>query len=225
MIAEWLNETFHVFDYALLELCHQLAEFGHPFMTHLMHAISFSGEYGAWMAVLGAILMLFPKTRKTGVAMLGAIVIGALFVKGFLKDYVARPRPYEVVGSDYYMWWSMLGLKLDTGFAFPSGHVETAIGSLMAMCIMLPDGKGKKYVPFTVIYVALMSICRAYMMEHYPSDIVAGLIIGVGCCYASIAITNWFFKLFEKYKENIFCDFVLNFELSWLKGGKPKKNK
>lgn len=220
MVADWLNETFHTFDYALLELCHKLAEVGHPVLTHVMHFISFSGEYGAWLIALGAILMLFPKTRKTGVAILGAIVIGALLVKGFIKGYVARPRPYEVPGSDYYLWWSMLELKLDTGFAFPSGHVETAIGGLMALCMTLPDGKGKKFVPFTIIYTTLMSVCRIYMMEHYPSDVVAGLIIGVGCAYASIAITSWFFNLFEKNKENWFCNLVLNFELSWLL---PKK--
>lgn len=217
MIADWLNETFRTFDYVLLELCHRLAEIGHPVVTNIMRLISFSGEYGAWLIALGVILLLFPKTRKTGVAILGAIVIGALFVKGFLKDYVARPRPYEEAGMVYYAWWSMLELKLDTGFSFPSGHVETAIGGLMALCMTLPDGKGKKFVPFTVIYTTLMCICRVYMMEHYPSDILAGLLIGAGCAYLSVAITNWFFRLFEKYKDNAFCNFVLNFELSWLK--------
>lgn len=220
MFVDWLNETFHTFDYALLELCHKLAEFGHPVLTDILHFISFSGEYAILLFLSGVILCMFPKTRKAGVSEIGSVLIGCIIGKGFLKRVVARPRPYEVVGSDYFEWWSMLGLRLDTDTSFPSGHVEVAIAGLLALCLMLPDGKGKKLVPFTTVYVSLMCLSRIYMMEHYPSDVVAGLLIGTACTLIGVPLTKWFFNLCEKNKDKAFCNFVINFELSWLKGKK-----
>lgn len=101
MFVDWLNETFHIFDYALLELCHKLAEFGHPVLTDILHFISFSGEYAILLFLSGVILCMFPQTRKAGVSEIGSVLIGCIIGKGFLKRVVARPRPYEVVGSDY----------------------------------------------------------------------------------------------------------------------------
>lgn len=58
------------------------------------------------------------------------------------------------------------------------------------------------------------------MMEHYPSDVVAGLLIGTACTLIGVPLTKWFFNLCEKNKDKAFCNFVINFELSWLKGKK-----
>lgn len=216
MVVEWLNETFHPFDYALLELCHELAEFGHPVLTDFLHFISFSGEYAILLFLTGLILCMFPQTRKIGVADIWSVLIGCIIGKGCIKRLIIRPRPYEVVGSDYYEWWSMLGLRLDTDNSFPSGHVLVATAGLLALCIMVSNKTKKKLIPFSVIYLGLMCLARIYMMEHYPSDVVAGLLLGVLCVVIGIPLTKWFFNLCEKNIKNPFCNFVINFELSWI---------
>ena len=95
-IAQWLNTAFAGYDYAILQALHNLDEAAGGFFTPLCRAITLLGEKGILFLVLGIVLMLFPKTRKAGICMFGAVCCGALITNFWLKDFVARPRPLTV---------------------------------------------------------------------------------------------------------------------------------
>lgn len=78
------------YDYAILQALHNLAEAAGGFFTPLCRAITLLGEKGILFLVLGIVLMLFPKTRKAGICMFGAVCCGALITNFWLKDFVAR---------------------------------------------------------------------------------------------------------------------------------------
>ena len=66
------------------------------FLDTVMPALTRLGDSGVIWIVLAAALLLFPRTRKYGLAAALALVIGALLCNVTLKPLVARLRPFEI---------------------------------------------------------------------------------------------------------------------------------
>ena len=133
-IAQWLNTAFAGYDYAILQALHNLAEAAGGFFTPLCRAITLLGEKGILFLVLGIVLMLFPKTRKAGICMFGAVCCGALITNFWLKDFVARPRPLTV--EPFRTWWQAAGAYAESEYSFPSGHVTAAMAGVTALVLL-----------------------------------------------------------------------------------------
>lgn len=207
-MAEWLNTTFATFDQSILEFMHTLAEAAGGFFTPLMKFITLIGEKGLWMFVLAAVLMCFSKTRKVGVCLFGAVCCGALITNVVLKDWVARMRPFE--NSELFAeWWQAVGAPAEDGFSFPSGHVTAAMSGITALVLAWRN----KWMPLGYLYVIVMGFSRNYLMAHYPSDVLAAVVIGAVSGIVAWFITKGIYYLLEKYRENKFCHFVLNWSL------------
>ena len=153
-IAQWLNTTFAGYDYAILQALHNLAEAAGGFFTPLCRAITLLGEKGILFLVLGIVLMLFPKTRKAGICMFGAVCCGALITNFWLKDFVARPRPLTV--EPFRTWWQAAGAYAESEYSFPSGHVTAAMAGVTALVLA-----GKKPARWwAYLFVAAMGVGR-----------------------------------------------------------------
>ena len=87
----------------------------------------------ALAALLGIVLMLFPKTRKAGICMFGAVCCGALITSFWLKDFVARPRPLTV--EPFRTWWQAAGAYAESEYSFPSGHVTAAMAGVTVLVL------------------------------------------------------------------------------------------
>jgi undecaprenyl-diphosphatase len=132
-------------------------------VTHL-------GDAGIFWIILTLIFLCFRKTRKAGIysacALLGSLVVNNLI----LKNLINRTRPYEVVE----------GLKCIVGLAtdasFPSGHTGASFASAVAMCRQIP----KKYAVLLLILAGVIAFSRLYVGIHYPTDVLGGLITGIG---------------------------------------------
>ena len=182
-IAQWLNTAFAGYDYAILQALHNLAEAAGGFFTPLCRAITLLGEKGILFLVLGIVLMLFPKTRKAGICMFGAVCCGALITNFWLKDFVARPRPLTV--EPFRTWWQAAGAYAESEYSFPSGHVTAAMAGVTALVLT-----GKKPARWwAYLFVAAMGVARNYLMAHYPSDVLGGMIVGLIAAAIAYAIT------------------------------------
>ena len=71
--AEWLNSFFGGFDYTSLNFYHAVAN---PFFTLVASFFTLIGEKGLLGFLLGFVLLLFRKTRKCGICIIGAIGCG-----------------------------------------------------------------------------------------------------------------------------------------------------
>lgn len=206
-MVEFLNTAFAGFDGAVLRAMHGLAESTGGLFTPFFKIITLLGEKGLIFILASIVLMMFVRTRKLGVCMFGAIACGALLTNVILKDIIARPRPFE--GSlEFRGFWEFIGSPAEDGYSFPSGHTTAIAGAMTAMFIFC----NKKWSWVGFIGVMLMGLSRNYLMAHYPTDVIAGIIVGAVSAIASYYITKYIFVLFEKHKEKKFCDFCLNFD-------------
>lgn len=92
---------------------------------------------------------------------------GTLLYK-WLKGKTLRPRPYEVHQD---IW--LTGTPLDK-FSFPSGHTLHAVVFSAVVLSYYPQ-LAIIVVPFTT----MVGLSRVVLGLHYPSDVLAGALIGV----------------------------------------------
>lgn len=207
-IAEMLNSIFYAYDAAILNALHSLAEACGAFFTPFFAIITLLGEKGIMFFLAAAILMLFKKTRPLGVCIFGAVCCGALITNICLKDIIARPRPFETVEL-FRTFWEFVGSPAEDGFSFPSGHVTAAASGAIAIALC----KGKKFIAPAAAWIVLMGISRNYLMAHYPSDVLCAIIVGAVSAVAAYYITRLIYFVLEKYKDNKFFAFILNFDV------------
>lgn len=207
-MADILNTVFAGYDKAILTVMHFLGEYLGGVLTLPMKLITLLGEKGLIFFLLALVLMCFSKTRKTGVCVFGAVCCGALITNIILKDWVARPRPFEALDL-YRMWWNDIGAPAEDGFSFPSGHVTAAAAGMTA----LYRAEGKKYLKPGIIWVLLMAVSRNYLMAHYPSDVLFAAIFGVASGFIAWEITKLIFRFLEEHDDNRLCALALDFNL------------
>ncbi len=202
-----ITEFFAPFDNAILGALHSLAEVAGGFFTPFMRIISLIGEKGLLFFLLALIFMLFPRTRKTGVCIFGAVCCGALLTSVVLKDAIQRLRPFEA-SETFRLFWQLVGAPAEEGFSFPSGHVTAAAAGCMALVLE----RGKNYILPGGIYVFLMCLSRNYLMAHYPSDVLAGALVGALSAVAAFFIAGWIFKMLRQHRKTPLCRFILYFD-------------
>lgn len=140
-----------------------------PFLNTVMAIFSMIGYNGFFVIALGLILLIFTKTRKTGFQVLMAVVIGFIIGNLILKNIVCRVRPYEA----YTFLEPMVPTPPDT--SFPSGHTTNVFAAATAIFL-----NHKKAGIAALVIASLVAFSRMYNAMHYPTDVLAGIVIGVG---------------------------------------------
>jgi undecaprenyl-diphosphatase len=137
----------------------------------IMLLFSFIGNLGAVWLVAAFILLARRDTRRRGFAVLLSLTVTFLVVNLLLKNVVARPRPFETIAG-----LTVLG-GFPSGFSFPSGHASSSFAGASALAF----GFGKRGAIAAYVVAALIAASRVYIGVHYPSDVLAGAVIGVIC--------------------------------------------
>jgi len=149
--------------------------------SHFLNVIMpLLNELGSWKILLPVAAMLLFLRKKEARA-LGVLLLIGLFVSYsvvfILKIWIARPRPFFVL-SDVNL------LIKDRSFSFPSGH---ATNVFMAATLLFIYSKKLYYLYIAAIGVAFS---RIYLGVHFPSDVIAGALIGIIIGYAIIRISK-----------------------------------
>jgi len=173
-LALWLNTVFAGFDEAVAVAVHQFYTLCPGFFTPFYNLVSLLGKGGIFLIILSLLLMLSPKTRRVGTAMLLALGTGALITNLCLKPLVLRPRPYTVNGSVYQEFWYLLGCHTESDFSFPSGHTTAATAA--ALELFLQTKKSRSWP--ALLFPVCMGLSRIYLSVHYCSDVLGGVLAG-----------------------------------------------
>lgn len=163
-----------------------------PVLTFITHL----GDFGALWIGLALLMICFKKTRRVGVTSAVSILISFIVANLILKPLVARTRPYELIEG-------LVNLIEDQpDKSFPSGHATNALACAWVMFRMMD----KKYGVPALVLALVICFTRLYVGVHYPTDVLAGILVGV--CAAEIAM-----RLVKKIRS------------PFLDAGKPAKKK
>lgn len=124
-----------------------------------------AGENGLlWNAIGAAGALLRPRRRNEYVRAM-EIVLATLVVNSVVKQTVRRPRP--VLEEELPALTPVL-----SGRSFPSAHSSTSFAGARAL-----SAAGLPAPPLYGL-AAAMALSRPYLGVHFPSDILAGAILG-----------------------------------------------
>ena len=166
----------------------------------LMVGITTLGNGGAVFIALGLVLLFTKKHRKAGLAVIVALLVMLLCNDLFLKEFFARPRPFNLLETDpeRYAFWAKGYIYPEliskpTSFSFPSGHTASAF----AAAIALLWHNRKIGIPLTIFSV-LMGFSRIYVEVHYCTDVIAGVVSGTICAFVAVLIVKYLFPVVDK---------------------------
>ena len=143
-------EAIQQIDFQILDWIQQ--NMRTPWLDWLMPKITFLGEAGLFWILLAILFLLWKPRRRCGMKMLAGLAGGFLLWSVGLKKIIARPRD----------------------FSFPSGH---SVAGFTAAVIIFRHNR-RWGIP-ALILAALIAFSRLYLYVHFPTDVLAGILIGI----------------------------------------------
>ena len=165
-----------------------------PFLDAVMPVITLLGDAGIFWIAIAVVLLFFPKTRKIGLGMGAALVMGLLICNCMLKPLTARIRPYDYQLQHFGVTIKLL-IEAQHDFSFPSGHT---IASFEAATVILLHNK-KFGIP-AMLLACLIAFSRLYLYVHYPTDVLASVILGTAFAILGSFLVKQGYKLWENRK-------------------------
>lgn len=156
-------------------------------LDFIIPIISFLSNAG-WIWILTAIVLCsIKKYRNYGYALSIGLILCMLLGNLTLKPLIGRSRPYDVYNN-----FDLIINKLHD-FSFPSGHTYSAF---CGATILLHVNKKIGYA--ALILAVLTAFSRLYLFVHYPTDVLAGAVMGISLALLSIYLV----KLLRHYNNN-----------------------
>ena len=181
-----------------------------PVMTVLTH----TGDKGILFIALCLVLLIIPRTRRVGFITAASIAIESILNNLLIKNIVARTRPYDEIEGLI----NLVGRQSD--YSFPSGHTGAAFAVAGAMLVValfgLPmiENSGevsrkdlslsfKLISVLLIMYATLLAFSRMYVGVHYPTDVLCGLLLGLGTSAMAYLIYQTAIKKIHDRKAKI----------------------
>ena len=191
MFDMFLNFDLSVFEWIQSIQC--------GFLNAVMVFITTLGNAGAIFIVLALVLLCTKKYRKAGLAVAVALIVMLICNDLFLKEFLARPRPFNLLATDpeKYAFWGegyvypeLIGKP--SSYSFPSGHTSSAFAAAIALLCH----NRKLGIPVT-IFAAIMGFSRIYVEVHYCTDVIAGVVSGTICALIAVLIVKFLFPVVD----------------------------
>lgn len=175
------------FDFSILDFIYENIRC--DFLDPIMLGVTRFADAGIGWIILGLVLLIPRKTRVWGAAAIIAMIIGLVTGEFILKNIFCRMRPYDAY--EFYHGTALpfvLNAGTESSFSFPSGHTCCSFASATVYFC-----GNKKWGTVALVFAALIGFSRLYNYVHFPTDVFAGMLLGIGCGL----LTVW---LFKKYK-------------------------
>lgn len=145
------------------------------------------GAYGQLWLAIGIVLLIFKKTRRTGIAVLISFAGVLLFGELLLKHVVSRMRPCQIDQA-----FALL-VERPASSSFPSTHSAFAFGAATAIFMNY-----KKAGVAVLIAAALIAFSRLYLFLHFPTDVLCGIALGIVMGIAAVKLSDLLARKVQK---------------------------
>ncbi|MDY5612433.1 phosphatase PAP2 family protein [Dysosmobacter sp.] len=156
------------------------------FLDAVLPAISRTADHGELWIFLAFILLLVRGQRKYGAAVACGLVLDLVSCNMLLKPLVGRIRPFAVNTAVELL------TKAPLDASFPSGHTAASFAAVFA----LKTAGSPLWKPALAVAV-VMAFSRLYLYVHWPSDVLAGALLGAAVGWVGAKIVE---KALEKRK-------------------------
>ena len=141
-----------------------------PGLNEFMLAITHLGEETAFLII--ALVVFWCVDKRKGYFLMTVGFSGTI-INQFLKLWFRVPRPW-VLDPDFTILEQ--AREAATGYSFPSGHTQMAVGTFGALAVTAQ----KKSVAVTCIALAvLVAFSRMYIGVHTPADVLTSVVIAI----------------------------------------------
>ncbi len=163
-----MREKLKSFDDYFINLIN--AKIKNKYLDIFMYRITDLGG-AIFITVFTLALVIFgsPINKLVGVEALIALCLSQIIVHS-LKKLLSRERPYKIVEQ-----LNTFGIDL-SDYSFPSGHTTASFSLATTLALNNP-----RFSIIVLFLAMLIAISRIYLGVHYPTDVAAGIILGVGC--------------------------------------------
>lgn len=180
-ILDWLAVNF---DLPILDWIAQYL--WNPVLDAAMPIITLLGDAGIFWIICSVVLLCIPKYRKAGASMALALIMGLLLCNLTLKPLVARIRPYDYQLAFFQKNIPLL-IEAQHDFSFPSGHTIASFEAAVALTL-----HHKKLGIAAIVLAVLIAFSRLYLYVHYPTDVLASVVLGTGLAFLATFLVNKF---------------------------------
>lgn len=173
------SKTTQQFDESTVLFFQSIA--GNPIFDIFMQSVTEAGDV-FYMLAFGTVLVFIKKTRKIGVVLMILLVLTTLLT-GYIKCGIDRDRPnLTFLGTPFLIESTQDTFALfcegGANASFPSGHASraTVFGMVLGFALSQKFPRGCYLL---LLYPILMSISRVYVLQHFPMDVIGGIILGI----------------------------------------------
>ena len=141
------------------------------FLNFLFEALTMLGEETLLVVLIAVLYFAFDKDLAHR---LFFITLSSMTVNNTLKNLCKVQRPFDTGLV------KPLRVQTATGYSFPSGHTQTISTWSTALAV-----KFKRWylILFAACAIPIVAFSRLYLGAHYPSDVVAASLLGIGLAY------------------------------------------
>lgn len=175
-----LFERTHEWEINFLE---GLQSIRNPILDWILVFFTRLGDVGIIWIIICVVLLLMRKYRKVGFIGLLALLIGAIITDLTLKGWIARERPFTYLSEERLK--EVLIIQKLHSLSFPSGHTTSSFAVGLTLSYYL-----KQYRIPILLLASIIAFSRMYLYVHFPTDILAGIIVGSLSALLAILISK-----------------------------------
>ncbi len=153
-----------------MEFLHWLENIRMPVLNEIMLCITHLGDETAFLVI--ALILFWCVDKRRGYYILSVGFLGTI-TNQFMKLWFRIPRPWVLDSSLQPMEQALEGAS---GFSFPSGHTQTAVGTFGGIAY---TAKNKFIKVLSLLIAVLVPFSRMYVGVHTPMDVGVAAAIAV----------------------------------------------
>ena len=159
------------------------------FLDAVLPVITRTADHGELWIILALVLLAIRSQRKYGAAVACGLVLDLVSCNLLLKPLVGRIRPFAVNTAVELL------VKAPLDASFPSGHTAASFAEVFAL-----KAAGSPLWKPALAVAVVIAFSRLYLYVHWPSDVLAGALLGASVGWAGARLAEKAGKILEKRK-------------------------